>query len=326
MFDPRALLKRVRASQPFNMVATSMTRATLHAVGVHSELAVKHLHRVGTVRRILPNGRALVLWSRGDDWISNQIYWRGWAGYEPEMAPLWFGLASRADVVLDVGAHVGLYTLLAAHANPKSRIFAFEPHPTVYGRLARNVALNGLENVRCVQSACGAKGGTEELHEVGVPGVPSGSTLDFRFMKPEWGIRSRVVSVVMLDEFVAGADLATVDLVKLDTEGTEPQVLEGMRNTLHRHTPVIFCEVLPDRGTEEALEAVFRALGYRYYLLRGDGPRLMGRILPDARWWNWAFVPPAELLPGRHARRARSDSKKTEQDEGVTAEWRQRTA
>ncbi len=67
------------------MVATSMTRAALSAVGANSELVVKHLHRVGTVRRILPNGRALVLGSHGDDWISNQVYWRGWAGYETEM-------------------------------------------------------------------------------------------------------------------------------------------------------------------------------------------------------------------------------------------------
>lgn len=132
--------------------------------------------------------------------------------------------------------------------------------------------------------------------------------------------------MVMLDELVAGADLATVDLVKLDTEGTEPQVLEGMRDTLRRHRPVIFCEVLPDRGTEEALEAVFDSLRYRYYLLRGDGPRLMGRIFPDGRWRNRAFVPPAELLPGRHAPPAKSDAKKTEKGEGVTAEWRQTTA
>lgn len=281
------------------MVATSMTRAALHAVGANSELVVKHLHRVGTVRRILPNERTLVLWSHGDDWVSNQVYWRGWAGYEPEMAPLWFHFAARASVVLDVGAHVGFYALLAAHANPKGRVFAFEPHPTVYERLVRNVALNGVENVRCMQAACGARAGTGELYEVDGRGIPSGSTLECGFMKPEWGIRSRAVSVLMLDEFVAGADLGTVDLVKLDTEGTEPQVLEGMQDTLRRHRPVIFCEVLPDRGTEEALEAVFGSLGYRYYLLKGDGPKLMDRIRADVTWWNWLFEPTErELVPG----------------------------
>ena len=145
-------------------------------------------------------------------------------------------------------------------------------------------------------------------------------------MKPEWGIRSRVVSVVMVDELVPGADLATVDLVKLDTEGTEPQVLEGMRDTLRRHRSVISCEVLLDCGTEEAIEAGFDPLRYRYYLLRGDGPKLMGRIFPDGRRWNWVFVPTAELLPDRHAPPGRSDAKKTEKGEGVTAEWRQRSA
>ena len=299
MFDPRALLKRIRASQPFNMVSTSMTRAALLAVGAHSELVVKHLHRVGTVRRILPNGRALVLWSRGDDWVSNQVYWRGWAGYEPEMAPLWFHLAARAGVVLDVGAHVGFYALLAAHANPKGRVFAFEPHPTAHGRLVRNVGLNGVDHVRCMQAACGARAGTEELYEVDGPGIPSGSTLESGFMKPEWGIRSRAVRVLMLDEFVAGADVGTVDLVKLDTEGTEPQVLEGMRDTLRRQRPLIFCEVLPGRGTEEALEAVFGSLGYRYYLLRSDGPKLMDRIRADVMWWNWLFEPTAGPETGK---------------------------
>jgi FkbM family methyltransferase len=312
VFDPWAVLKGVRASQPLNMVATSMTRAALHAVGAHSELVVKHLPRVGTVRRILPNGRALVLWSRGDDWVANQVYWRGWAGYEPEMAPLWFQFAACAGSVLDVGAHVGFYALLAAHANPKGRVFAFEPHPSVYERLIRNLSLNGVENVQCVKAACGARAGAGELYEVDGRGIPSGSTLEPGFMKPEWGIRSRAVSVLMLDEFVTGADLGSVDLVKLDTEGTEPQVLEGMRDTLRRHRPLIFCEVLPDRGTEEALEAVFGLLGYRYYLLRSDGPKLMDRIRADLRWWNWLFDPTAGSEAGKTGGRA-------------VTEWRQRT-
>ena len=299
MFDPKAVLKRIRVSQPFNILATSVTRATLRAVGGHSELVVKHLHRVGAVRRSLPNGRELVLWSRGDDWIANQVYWRGWAGYEPEMAPLWFQRAAHASVVLDVGAHVGFYTLLAGHANPKGKVFAFEPHPTVHGRLVRNVGLNGLDHVRCMLTACGASAGTQALYEVVGSGIPSGSTLEGRFMNPEWGVRCRSVPVLMLDAFVADAELQTVDLVKLDTEGTEPQVLEGMRDTLRRHHPTVFCEVLPGRGTEEALEAVFGTLGYRYFLLRSEGPELKDRIFGDVRWWNWLFEPNAGSEAGK---------------------------
>lgn len=68
------------------------------------------------------------------------------------MSPLWFRLASRAAVVFDIGAQVGFYTLLAAHANPRGRIFSFEPHPTGYERLVRHVALNRAENVRCFEA------------------------------------------------------------------------------------------------------------------------------------------------------------------------------
>src|SRR5205814_5357903 len=142
-------LKRLRASQPFNYLATSIVHALQTATGMHSALVIKHLHRVGMVRRKLPNGRTLRLWSRADDWVSNQVYWRGWSGYEPERVPLFFRLASRAQVTLDVGAHVGFFTLLAAHANPAGRVFAFEPMPAIQERLRYNVGLNQLDNVEC---------------------------------------------------------------------------------------------------------------------------------------------------------------------------------
>jgi hypothetical protein len=62
-------------------------------MGRDFEVAIKHLPRTGPVRSRLPNGEVLRLWSRGDDWISNQVFWRGWSGYEPETTPLFFELA-----------------------------------------------------------------------------------------------------------------------------------------------------------------------------------------------------------------------------------------
>src|SRR5262245_49359708 len=144
------MLKSIRASQPFNYLATTTVRSLLNAAGQQSEKIIKHLHRVGAVGAPLPNGRCLRLWSRGDDWVSNQVYWRGWAGYERETAPLFFRLASNAQVTFDVGAYIGYFSLLAAHANPNGRVFAFEPMPAIHDRLRQNVALNQLTNVECV--------------------------------------------------------------------------------------------------------------------------------------------------------------------------------
>jgi FkbM family methyltransferase len=231
------------------------------------------------------------LWSRADDWISNQVYWRGWAGYEPEMSPLFFRLATSARVVLDVGAHIGFYTLLAAHANPDGVVFAFEPHPRAYGRLERNVTLNALKNVRCVPEACGAVDAVAQLHSVDTEGIASGSTLNRGFMRPEWGLCSWPVNVAAVDPFVARTGIECVDLVKLDTEGTEADVLIGMLETLRQCKPAIFCEVLPDRNTEAPLMRILEERGYCYYLLTASGPTRMDRIRAHPTWFNWLFSP-----------------------------------
>ena len=95
------------------------------------------------------------LWCYPDDGISNPIYWRGWEFYEPEMSELFFRLAETSATVLDVGAYIGFYALLAAHANPKGEVYAFEPMPTVFERLARNAELNQLSNLQCINLALG---------------------------------------------------------------------------------------------------------------------------------------------------------------------------
>src|SRR5262249_7372061 len=120
----KRIAKAIRGSQPFNRIATSIVRALLRGSGRRSEFVIKHLHRVGPVWARLPNGRTLRLWSRGDDWVSNQVYWRGWDGYDPETIPLFFRMARRAQTILDVGAYVGFYTLLAALANPWAGVYA----------------------------------------------------------------------------------------------------------------------------------------------------------------------------------------------------------
>lgn len=285
----RAILKRLRYTQPFNRMATSATRAMLQATGMHSEFVIRHLHRVGIVTCRLPNGAELRLQSQGDDWVSNQVYWRGWEGYEPETVPLFFRLALRAEVTVDIGAYVGYFTMLAAHANPRGRVFAFEPLPSVYRRLQRNVVLNRLSNVECREAACGAEEGTAEFYHVDAE-LPTSSSLSFDFMRAATDLKRTLVPVLTLDSFVAAQRLDRLDLVKIDTESTEPDVLSGALTALGRHHPMILCEVLKGRGSETALEELLRPLGYRFYLLTSDGPVPRERIEGHPEWLNYLFT------------------------------------
>ena len=259
-------LTRLRALQPLNWFATSLTRA---CVGSSSEWAVKHLPRTGGVKCRLPNGRTLRLWSRGDDWVSNQVFWRGWSGYEPETTPLFFRLATKARVTLDVGAHVGFYSLLAAHANPEGKVYAFEPMPVTYDRLRRNISLNGLTNVAAFNSAVGeADGGAEFYH--GTTEIPCSCGLSPKiFSDPDFVVGSFTVPVVALDSFVGGEQLRHVDLVKIDTETTELQVLRGMVNTIRRDRPDIVCEVWGGPG--QAMGDFLSEFNYQFYALAETG-------------------------------------------------------
>jgi FkbM family methyltransferase len=290
--DLKGALKALRASQPFNLVATETARGMLRVLGARSDLVVRHLHRVGGVRCPLPDGRVLRLWSRGDDWVSNQVFWKGWTGYEPETVRPFYHAAARVPAVVDVGAYVGFFTLLAAHANPTARVFAFEPHPDVYPRLLRNVDLNEVGNVTCVAAAAGDRDGEAEL--VHVPGgLPTSSSLSAEFMAVHPDVVRTRVPVVTLDGFLGARAVGSVGVLKIDTEGTEPAVLRGCARTLERDRPIIFCEVLEAAATARTLEDLLRPLGYRFSLLTPAGPRPADRIEPHPRWLNHVFTPPS---------------------------------
>jgi FkbM family methyltransferase len=292
----KSILKALRTSQPFNAAATSAIRGAFRWRRHAPEAVIRHLHRHGHVRQRLPNGRRLRLWSRGDDWVSNQVFWRGWAGYEPETVPLFFRLAEKARTTLDVGAYVGYYTLLAAHANPRGRVLAFEPLPGPRERLLRHLTLNRLDNVDCFAVAAGAEDGVADLlhapHE-----LPTSSSLSATFMQGVECLQTLKVSVRTLDGLLAERGVTGVDLVKIDTETTEPDVLHGLRGTLERDRPSIFCEVLAGRSDERRLTDALSSLGYRFFLLTDRGAVAKPSVRGDPAWLNFLFLPPGRELP-----------------------------
>lgn len=285
----RNALKRVRYVQPFNHFATGAVRRLFAATGLHSELVIKHLHRVGTVSSYLPNGCSLRLWSRADDWVSNQVYWRGWSGYEPETVQLFFKLATLSRSTIDVGAYVGFFALVAAHANSDGLVYAFEPLAEPYERLRRNVELNQLSNVRCIPSAVGNAEGKAEFYHVPI-NMPCSSSLSFEFMRSAQELQSSWVPVTTLDAFVQEQGLNHIDLVKIDTESTEPDVIRGMAETIRRDRPHIVCEVLKGRGSEQAVDELVRSFGYSCYHLRPEGPVLCDRVEGHPSWLNYLFT------------------------------------
>lgn len=291
----RRTLRRLRGSQPFNYLATTAIKAACAPLGAAPEAFVRRLPRVGVAESRLPNGRRLRLWSHGDEQVANQVFWRGWAGYEPETTPVFYERARGARVVLDVGAHVGFYALLAAHANPSARVVAFEPLPTAAARFRRNVEENRLSNVELLECALGDAPGRATLFHDADPqreGIPTSSGLSADFFQlpyfVEHGVRPGAeVEVRTVDEVAETLGLGRVDLIKIDTETTEPAVLRGALGVLTRDRPDIVFEVLPGHGTAPEVERVLAPLGYDFYLLGEGGAERREHVEDHPTLWNY---------------------------------------
>jgi FkbM family methyltransferase len=209
------------------------------------------------------------------DLSARPLYWRGIAGIEPESVAAFERLApADGGIVVDVGAHTGLYTLLACSVG--ANVVALEPVERVQHQLQRNVALNGWTNrCRLLLAAADAHTGTVEVVEPR-SSLPSSAHLAGAAYRSDEGERV-TVEAVRLDDVLADDD---VRLVKIDVEGAEDRVLAGMTETLRRCRPTIFVECLPE-GPYRAVQAILDAYGYRFAHLRAEGPVPMASIVPD---------------------------------------------
>ena len=151
--------------------------------------------------------------------------------YEPDVVRSLESHINPDAFVIDLGAHVGFYTLLAAGlVGPRGRVYAFEPQVVVRRVLARNVALNGYESrCRVLPYAVADTTGSRTLF------VRSQQSDQSSLFAGNNVSEKAIVETVSLDEFFAAEGWPPVDFIKMDIEGSEKAALEGMRELSARN-------------------------------------------------------------------------------------------
>jgi FkbM family methyltransferase len=141
-------------------------------------------------------------------------------------------LARPGDTFFDVGANLGYYTVkIGGLVGPQGRILSFEPNPQMFEMLSENVAINGYgARAQIFNLALGAEPG--ELTLTFDPAHPGGASLLLPGEFGPAGGSSATVQIAALDSLV-GAD-CIADLIKIDVEGFEPLVFQGMQALLAR--------------------------------------------------------------------------------------------
>jgi len=212
---------------------------------------------------------------------------------EPERALL-RRCVGRGQIVLDAGAHWGLYTVqLASQVGREGKVFAFEPSPTVLPCLRRTVGM--LPNATLFPVALSDAASTASLV---VPLDASMASLA-NWTDANRGLRKYPIETARLDDLLLAGSVRPADFVKCDVEGAEALVFRGATTLLNRpDAPVVMLEVnarasaalgLPPTAALDVLSSLETAQ-YRFHSLDGTG-RLVPLAGPMEGFGNVFAVP-----------------------------------
>lgn len=205
--------------------------------------------------------------------IARAILHRG--DYEAPETDVMLGRLKAGMAMIDVGANIGHYAMVAAAAvGPSGRVAAFEPEPENFAALRANLALNGFASATAEQLALGARDGELTLYR-DAANRGGHSLLRANVQKPAGETRVRVVT---LDGYAA-RNLAgrKIGFIKLDVQGAEAEVLAGARAILSRDHPGLLLEFWPHGiaamgGDPMKLVDDLLALGYRMAVVERERP------------------------------------------------------
>jgi len=205
--------------------------------------------------------------------IKNSAYLKAFSQnqlYEQKESMTLKKLLRRGMNVINIGAHIGYFTLLAARqVGPEGKVFAFEPFLPSVELLKKNVEANGYKNVEVVPTAVSNKRGKSNFAQ------KIDSTQNFlQINKTSHFIQSKV-STTIIDQFLVDRNLK-IDFIIMDAEGSEKNILEGMKKTIEKNPEIqIITEYNPYTlrivGTsgEEFLDKI-EELGFSIYDINQD--------------------------------------------------------
>lgn len=193
--------------------------------------------------------------------------WRVETIHEKEPSTLeWIASLGRDEILFDVGANVGMYTIWAA-ATRGARVFAFEPESQNYALLNRNILLNNLrDRIKAYCIGLSDKQGLIDLYMTGMmPGGSShsvGEALDYKHEPMTVGFQQGCV-VFRLDDLVSNGWLPVPNHLKVDVDGIEAKVIAGARATLQN--PVVkslLVEVNPALADHREMVRTLNKMGF----------------------------------------------------------------
>ena len=251
-------VKEIYSRFPFKRNVFEILRTISHP----PEKLYKHLHFHGDFSIKIDQSHRFKMRHYGFQ-IENELFWAGLnGGWEKTSLSLWMKLVKKADVIFDIGANTGVYSLIARSLNSQAKIFAFEPIERVFEKLVENMELNWYE-ITCEKSAISNTDGTATVYDTPTEHILS-VTVNKNLNDPNTPVVPTQIRTVRLDSYIEQHKLTKIDLLKIDVETHEPEVLEGFGKYLAAFRPTMLIEVLNDEVGGK-IESQLKGMGYLYF-------------------------------------------------------------
>jgi FkbM family methyltransferase len=209
--------------------------------------------------------------------------------YEHELYLFASKIIGQFDVVLDIGANVGIFSLFAAKSNTTAKVYSFEPSAEAFARLSQNIRANNISNIQAYNAAIAGTMGFLTFYEP--QGHLTNGSLNAKFA----GLFDKAPKekkVIALSGTQIGALLqgARKVLVKIDVEGAEAFVLSGLQDVIQTYRPHLVLEVLPDYE-EELNKLEFLGANYNFYNITPQALQPQQRFAGHTHWRDYYLEP-----------------------------------
>ncbi|MBC7797057.1 MAG: FkbM family methyltransferase [Pyrinomonadaceae bacterium] len=229
-----------------------------------SERIHKHLHFKGNIRIPIDREYSFKVRHHGYE-VENSLFWAGIGrGWEKVSLSLWVKLVRDANVIFDIGANTGVYSLIAKSLNPNAQVYAFEPVARVFEKLEYNIKLNDFDVV-CLDSAASNTDGTATIYDTSEEHTYS-VTVNENLNANNIAVVPTTIKTVRLDTIIKSNQIEKVDLIKIDVETHEAEVIEGLGEYLEKFKPTMLVEILNDEVGRK-VQALVDNKGYAYFNL-----------------------------------------------------------
>ncbi|MDD5584632.1 MAG: FkbM family methyltransferase [Candidatus Omnitrophica bacterium] len=239
----------------------------------------------------LSNGLQITMVSVSHDMTSVPFTFLNFGSYESEEEKFLFNSVKNDDVVLDIGANIGWYTLNWLKKGKSITVFSFEPIPEIYNKLVKNLILNEQQIKNAFNFGLSNVNGEFDFF-LDAEWCGASSMANLRESKSTTNVR---YAVKKLDDVFPSLGIDRLDFIKCDVEGAEKLVFEGGIETIKKYTPIIFSEMLRKWSKKFNYHPndtirLFTTLGYDCHTIHVNNLQRIECVTDDTLETNFVFL------------------------------------